>query len=188
MSEIYLTSDTHWWHKNIISYCDRPFSSVEEMNQKLIENWNSKISPSDIIYHLGDIAFCGTGKLTDILSQLNGKIKHIPGNHDDKKILNICSKFHEIIIESNFSIEYNYLKIYMSHDYRKHYVGENIYHFHGHEHGTDLKNSYNITMDEMKHNFKEFKWFGVKNNAIEVGVDLWDYSPVHIDIVLNKLI
>lgn len=78
MSEIYFTSDTHFYHKNIIAYCERPWHSVEEMNSALIKNWNKEVSKSDIVYHLGDIAFCSGDKLEAILNSLNGKIIHIP--------------------------------------------------------------------------------------------------------------
>jgi calcineurin-like phosphoesterase family protein len=57
MKNIFFTSDTHFYHTNIIKYCNRPFSSVEEMNQKLIENWNNTISEHDTIFHLGDFMF-----------------------------------------------------------------------------------------------------------------------------------
>ena len=51
---IFFTSDTHFNHKAIISYCSRPFESVEEMNDRLIDNWNQVVKPSDTVYHLGD--------------------------------------------------------------------------------------------------------------------------------------
>lgn len=53
---IYFTSDTHFFHNNIIKACNRPFASVEEMNDGLIKNWNNTVSPKDTIYHLGDCA------------------------------------------------------------------------------------------------------------------------------------
>ena len=53
---IFFTSDTHFNHKAIISYCSRPFESVEEMNDRLIDNWNQVVKPNDTVYHLGDFA------------------------------------------------------------------------------------------------------------------------------------
>ena len=53
----WVISDTHWYHENIIKLCHRPFLSAKEMNEKLIENWNSVVSRDDTVYHLGDVAF-----------------------------------------------------------------------------------------------------------------------------------
>jgi calcineurin-like phosphoesterase family protein len=84
MSEIFVTSDTHFFHKNILKYQpnERPFEDVYEMNRELIKRWNEVVSPEDEIWHLGDFAFAGKKKVLDILSQLNGKKYYIFGNHD----------------------------------------------------------------------------------------------------------
>ena len=57
MPNIFAISDTHFGHSNIIKYCDRPFHSVSEMNEKLIDNWNNIVTEQDHIYHLGDVYF-----------------------------------------------------------------------------------------------------------------------------------
>jgi calcineurin-like phosphoesterase family protein len=82
MMQTYFTSDTHFGHKNIIEYekAHRPFSSVEEMNEKLIENWNSVVRNQDRIYHLGD--FCFGAHYLPIAGRLNGEKILIMGNHD----------------------------------------------------------------------------------------------------------
>lgn len=82
---VYWTSDTHWGHKNIIKYCNRPFSNVEEMNCKLVENWNKMVEEDAIIFHLGDFAFGGTTMWKEIRSALRGRIVLIKGNHDFDK-------------------------------------------------------------------------------------------------------
>lgn len=81
---IWITSDQHFFHKNIISLCDRPFKSVEEMNEKLINNFNSKISSNDFVIHLGDMVMGDQKKnIPNILSQLTlTKSCIIRGNHD----------------------------------------------------------------------------------------------------------
>ena len=52
----YYTSDLHFGHKNIIKYEDRPFSSIEEMDEALIDKWNKKVKKNDEVYILGDFA------------------------------------------------------------------------------------------------------------------------------------
>ena len=67
----FLTSDEHYNHKNILGYCSRPFSTVEEMNQALIDNHNSVVGPNDEVIHLGDFSMSDKC-VKEILSQLNG--------------------------------------------------------------------------------------------------------------------
>jgi calcineurin-like phosphoesterase family protein len=64
---IFFTSDTHFNHKNIIKLCNRPFTSIEEMNEKIIENWNNIVKPEDIVWHLGDFALIWKGNTTILI-------------------------------------------------------------------------------------------------------------------------
>lgn len=79
---IFFTSDTHFWHKNILKYCPRPYKDVEAMNEGLINNWNADVGEDDEVYHLGDFAFGTVPQICDILKRLNGKKYLIRGNHD----------------------------------------------------------------------------------------------------------
>ena len=79
---IYFTSDSHFNHRNIIQYCNRPFASVEEMNKTLIENWNSVVSEEDTVYVLGDFILGNADTVPLILDKLNGTIILVRGNHD----------------------------------------------------------------------------------------------------------
>ena len=84
MSETFFISDTHFGHFNIIRYCKRPFSSVEEMDRHMIQTWNETVGPKDVVYHLGDFAFHKKkSEIAAIVSQLNGTIILIQGNHDN---------------------------------------------------------------------------------------------------------
>lgn len=115
---IYTISDTHWWHSNILKLMPqtRKFSSIEEMNQTLIDNWNSAVSKEDTVYFLGDLAFCGTQKIETILKQLNyKKLIMIKGNHDrqtsNKRWLELgMSEVHE-----QLEIEYKEHKFLLCH-------------------------------------------------------------------------
>lgn len=83
LMKIFVIADTHFDHKNIIDYCNRPFSSVQEMNKTLIKNWNETVSNKDIVVHLGDFAFGNKQSATEICKKLNGRKMLIKGNHDN---------------------------------------------------------------------------------------------------------
>ena len=79
---IWYTADLHFGHANIIRYCNRPFNSVDEMNEALIDRWNAVVAPDDIVMVLGDFAM---GRIDDTLplaARLAGDKVLIPGNHD----------------------------------------------------------------------------------------------------------
>lgn len=82
MTRTFVISDTHFWHKNIIKYCDRPFDTVESMNAGMVERWNSVVGDNDEVWFLGDFAFSGKNKQLVLFEQLNGLIRVVPGNHD----------------------------------------------------------------------------------------------------------
>ena len=89
MGNIWFTSDHHFFHDNICKLCNRPFPSVEVMNETMIERWNSRIKNNDTVYHLGDLFMLKNKtrendrlQVESILLRLNGKITLIRGNHD----------------------------------------------------------------------------------------------------------
>jgi len=93
MSKVWLTSDLHLWHTNIIKYCKRPFKDAAEMNAVLVENWNKRVAPEDTVYDLGDLA-CGFNRLgvdrdemKRFLNSFNGKHILYRGNHDRSQTL-----------------------------------------------------------------------------------------------------
>lgn len=78
---IYFTSDSHFWHNNVIKYCNRPYETVEQMNEDMVKKWNNVIKPDDEVYHLGDFSLAF--RSVEIYSnRLIGKKYLIPGNHD----------------------------------------------------------------------------------------------------------
>lgn len=85
-SKVFFTSDTHFYHDNIIHYCRRPFKDAAHMDEVLIENWNNTVGTDDIVFHLGDFSYGGSAEWTRVLNRLNGNIYLIIGNHDMKNL------------------------------------------------------------------------------------------------------
>ena len=95
---IYFIGDLHLYHKNVILYDNRPFNTLDEMHEALINNWNNTIKKDDIIYNLGDLSFGSFEQTKEFVTQLNGKHQIIIGNHDkikDIKKLNIYENIYE---------------------------------------------------------------------------------------------
>lgn len=87
MPSVFLISDTHFGHKGVCHFMRndgvtklRPWDSVEEMDEAMVENWNDRVRPNDKVYHLGDVVI--NRKSLSILSRLNGDKVLIRGNHD----------------------------------------------------------------------------------------------------------
>lgn len=94
----FVTSDIHLSHRRIIEYCpeSRNFSSIEEMNDTIISNWNKTVSESDSVYILGDLFFGPVESAIVHINKLNGKLFLVKGNHDHSKKLkheSISSRF-----------------------------------------------------------------------------------------------
>ena len=83
---VFVTSDSHFNHGNIIKYCDRPFQDAQQMNEHMIRVWNDRIKSDDIVYHLGDFYFGAKNhmhmSMDELMSRLNGEKHLIVGNHD----------------------------------------------------------------------------------------------------------
>lgn len=100
---IYFIADTHFDHENILRLCDRPFGSIEEMNEALIANWNRKVRGNDTVYILGDLFF-RTSDPEPILKQLKGKKHLIIGNHDSQWM-------HKVPLDQYFESVNHFLEI-----------------------------------------------------------------------------
>lgn len=157
----YFTADTHFNHENIIKYSKRPFDSIKEMNEVLIENWNAVIKSADIIYHLGDFAIGRIDKCENILRHLNGQIYLCVGSHD-KIITHSGLRQYFKKIDKNFEIKIDNQHVFMSHYLHKiwsrsHYGS---YHLCGHSHGGMNK------------------YIETEGKIIDVGVDCNSFSPI----------
>lgn len=155
---IWFTSDTHFGHKNIIEYCNRPYRSVKGMNESLVRRWNHMVKPNDIVYHLGDVSFLRQEFTTPILEKLNGGIYLIKGNHDRNwKAKNIIATFLEC------HLNHDGQDIYMTHHPHPTwpFEAQGGWHLHGHTHGNPPHD-------------------GWQANRMDVGVDPRGYRPISI--------
>ena len=130
---LFVTSDTHFDHENIIRLCERPFASKEEMNETIIERWNERVGPRDEVWHLGDFAF--KGEHQKFFDRLNGRKHLIIGNHDDPKVFEAGW----VTVD-----EYRYLRHEGERFVLFHYpilewdgFWKGVIHLHGHQHNRD---------------------------------------------------
>ena len=141
MTKTYITSDLHFGHKNIMSFCPvtraRFRNDVAYMNEAMVEEWNAKVEPDDLVYILGDVAFLPAQKAAEYMHRCNGRKILIQGNHD-RKILNdpgFRGCFEEI--HHYLDINYDGHKCVMFHypiaEWDQMHRG--ALHFHGHLHG-----------------------------------------------------
>ena len=85
-STIFMIADTHFWHRNVIHYCTRPFQDVEEMNETLVRNWNSAVKQKQQVFMLGDFSLSSKADTIAIGQRLNGRKTLILGNHDQSSL------------------------------------------------------------------------------------------------------
>jgi calcineurin-like phosphoesterase family protein len=101
---IFFSSDFHLGHSNIIKYCKRPFKDVLEMNNTIINNFNTKLNINDILFHLGDFSFKNSKTYNLLFSGI--KIIHIKGNHDDFHALEFAV-IKDVLLVLKWSIKEN---------------------------------------------------------------------------------
>ena len=167
---IYFTSDLHFYHEKIIHHCSRPFADAQEMNEKLIQNWNSVVQPDDEVYILGDVTMKGPEQAFAALSRLSGIKYLIKGNHDyfaDKEgwdqyswVFRWVKEYHELIWENQKFVLFHY-PIAEWNDYYKGAI-----HLHGHQHNLAVYNHQQLQA-------------GIKR--YDVGVDANRFAPVSIE-------
>lgn len=153
---IYYIADLHFGHERVIQFSERPFSSLEEMDRTLLENWRAVVKDEDEVYILGDLIY----KAEDperYLRQLTGRLHLIRGNHD-KYIKNPnCQKYFESVDDAK-TIADEGRRVFMSHYPHAEWPGyyRNAIHLFGHIHNRQndayfimqkLPNCYNVGAD-----------------------------------------
>lgn len=162
---------THFGHDNIIKFCDRPFKDIEEMDRKLIENWNKKVPPNGLVFHLGDFAWGGYEFWKKIREQLNGDIILIKGNHDQKNMTSTAEQelFKHVAWQMFIQVEGR--KIWLNHYPFLCYAGvyrepkKLIYQAYGHVHSGPGKKGQDIP--RLVHTYPMQYDVGVDNNNYE---------------------
>ena len=166
MPNVFWTADSHYGHRNMLKYYPKRGSTVEDMDEMLIRNWNSVVKPGDTVYHCGDFAWSYKDtELEKLVRRLNGQIHLILGNHDHKGYKSYRGfawvgqpyqgKMVKIGDQSVYCAHYAHTTWAQSH--------RGTWHVFGHSHG----------------NLQDGAEAG--KLRCDVGVDAWDYYPVSME-------
>ena len=164
----FLVADTHFNHKNIIEYESRPFNNVEEMNNKLIELWNSSVGKDDFVYVLGD--FTLSRRMDDIknlVNLLNGRKILIMGNHDTRKPKDYVECGFEVATRKPMMVEPGVILMHEPFEDVS-LIAPNYIYFYGHVHTNKT------LMDEYC-------------NCMCVSVERIGFKPIDMDKYISKL-
>lgn len=179
----YFTSDQHFGHANILSYCNRPFSDVDEMNEALIDNWNSTVAPDDTVYVLGDLALGSLSASLARTAELHGTKRLVPGNHDRPWEGHKKPSHHAAYEAAGFDILPSQVTLDLG-------VEVLLCHFPyvGDSHDTDRYTSMRpIDVGGwLLHGHVHDSW-KKRDRMINVGVDVWDFTPVHADELITLM-
>lgn len=162
-NQIYFSSDLHFNHSRDFVYEPRGFSSIEEMNEVIIQNFNKIVTPKDDLYLLGDIMLGGPRGLEsgiNLFKRLPGKIHLIFGNHDTTRRCNAMMDVDNVIEICGYAAM---LKYHKYHFYLSHYptvttnfdddkpLKQKVLSLSGHTHSKEKFNamtgSYNVAVD-----------------------------------------
>lgn len=178
---IFLTSDLHFNHDREFIWKARGFKSVNEMNEKIIENFNSVVGKEDDVYILGDLCLGGGDAATllknkNLIEALNGKLHIIRGNHDTNtrvRMYESCTNVVSVVKWADM-LSYKYYHFYLSHfptitsNLEKESLRQCTCCLYGHTH--QLTNFY-LDMPMIYH----------------VGVDSHNCYPVNIDDIITEM-
>mgnify|MGYP002765677122 FL=1 len=184
--KIFFTSDLHFGHENVIRFDNRPFNTVEEMDEEMIKRWNAKVGKGDIVYVLGDFIWkAATNEAVSIIRRLNGQIILIKGNHDRflhnaaaKKALAGIKDYDDICVTLEDGttrrciLSHYFIPFYNGHRYQ-------AIHLHGHSHFTEESAEEVRITTELNEKGYDLKIYNV-------GCMYWNYTPVTLDEILEK--
>lgn len=169
---VFITSDTHFRHNNIIKYCNRPFKNVDEMNNSLIKNWNSVVSNEDVVFHLGDFGFGSKDQLSPIIKSLNGTIVMLHGNHKSLSTAQ-WNSFGVKVCNDPIKLSND---IYLSHR-PMNLLNNNMWNIHGHIHQEVLKGNYiNVSVEQT--NYSPILLYNLIIENI-LGISIEDFSYMY---------
>ncbi|MFW6281194.1 MAG: metallophosphoesterase family protein [bacterium] len=166
MQKRWVISDTHFDHKNILNF-ERPdgskvrpgFEDVHDMNNQMVERWNSVVKPNDMVYHLGDFTINrSVERLETLVNRLNGTKILIRGNHDHFKTETLVKFFKDVY--SVYDIYINDYRVIFSH-YPLHESSiwaDNMFNVHGHIHEKNLENKKYINVSVEQINYTPFSF------------------------------
>ena len=173
-------SDLHFSHKNSLSFDNRPFFTISEMNEVIINNWNSVVSANDEVYILGDM-FWNNNDINDILPMLKGRLYLIKGNHDRVND-EMTKRF--VWIKDYEEIRDNDRHVVLCHYpipcYKNHFYG--WYHLYGHVHTSFEHNMMLHIREEMT------SLYDKPCQMFNVGCMLpyMDYTPRTLDEIIQS--
>jgi calcineurin-like phosphoesterase family protein len=177
-NNVFFTSDEHYGHANIIKFCNRPFSGLGDMKEKLIENHNSVVKNGDLVYHLGDMFWRTTPikEALDIRYRLNGNHYYIMGNHDELFRNQVLRESFVWVKDAENIHPQGFPNVYLHHYACRVWNGSHrgAYHLYGHSHSALPEANPSGTMDESPLCF-------------DVGVDAQSFFPISIEDVKNKM-
>lgn len=168
---VFVTSDLHFSHANLWKKWGRPFSSNEEMNSCLVNNWNAAVGKEDNIFVLGDFFMGRVDSIPKILPELNGHIYLVVGNHDlqnPKRIDEYRLLGVNVIMQEKVRLSYNDVTVWMVHDpaVLPEDKEDNELYLYGHLHNHAPK--------------------GLCGNMFHVGVDTNDFTPINLDAIVGE--
>ena len=137
--QIWLTTDTHFGHANMVKLCHRP----EDFEKRIIDNWYQVVQPEDIVIHLGDVTWHVKDYLDNVVAKLPGKKILVRGNHDEKSLMYYMKHGFDLAVDS-LSMKYRGLDILFTHEPKN--IQENDKKIQGHLHNNtmNLKEPYSL--------------------------------------------